>query len=719
MPENSRISNVDNIPSSLQREELAVKPDIKLQASDIFENAPHISGLKSIVRVPKPLTLSKAYQEEYSAIVPLLEKIQQPDILKNKIEFDKLINNIFNELTLNSSPESLQLFGHIRKQLLPMRLAAALTKRIAQRRSTQKQIRRPVLPEPSIEVPKLREDIRTYAHKQILTDAGERAFRGALNQFFIHPYQLSNDQLKALYHVTQTDKLKNDSTRELIISNLRQHFGEKWWNEHLNPTAYATENPIDELINQINENATRLKNEPSNVSSFVPQSLDPVEQKLRILKKSRVIPYIILEPHEALLRQKPKLIDKLSEVRLKESQFPEGFLEEFPEVIHSALSNWFEKSKTERVKNLREMAKKRGELIRARTVMPSEIEKFLNESKLDLMTSTDLPIDVKKLSKALARKILDSVENPTEYSQGQHGIRLFEGNANFSFPVFGSDNRRTEIQKIFLPVGLWVKPITGPGGERSIELEMIGQKLGHGGFNVVYRSRPLTIDLSASSHPMQIQKKVLRQTSFTQETQEAAKLFLQLPESLRNNPEFRTTKPLQNLHRINPSGSLEASDEEYVGDLRKLQDKLTLAQKNRMFAQIAQTIDLLHQAQWVHRDLKPENILIKENKEVPETDPSRYEAFLADWDLMSKIEKTPSDGTLGYLDQLAINGFASPLTDIYALSQMVEKFYSKEGMHQKLKTTFDALQTENKKTAEWNQKYPAFKNFLQIVKNLK
>ncbi len=654
---------------------------------DIFESFPK-SKLQAKLQEPLifqqigALKLKETVQNKYPKLQSLVDEAQKEEVLFNGKKHEKNIDRIYAELSKNQTPESLKLFSQIREVLIKFRARAVLKQKVTKFQKPEEQqlleqsanvekldlvkpaAVTPSLPEPSKTDEKLKRELIEFVNK-IVNGKAEGSFQQALKNISVQRFnELNRNQLIALYHVSQNDVLKNDAMRQILIGNIDKEFPKKF--RILNLLGV---DPIEELKKQVNEKAARLKKEDEEEGEPVQHMpptrpatppLDTFERQLAALKKSRVIPYEILEPHENLLREKPDLIEKLNSVRRTNDQFPKGFIESLPAEIQKSITDWFSKSKADRAKELREIVKKRGEQVRVQTVMPSEIAKFLKASGIQIKVSLKKYVDFDSLSKALARMILDAVENPEKYQKGAYGVKLLKREEEFIFPVFGPENNLVETETIKFPVDLWVKPQFTGDNLRNIEFQMIAEPLGSGTYKTVKASTQLNIGLSDSQHPKNIEKNVLvvSKNDNSDLILEPLKLVQEnFAEEIKSG-KVRFAGLLTQTERKNQGNFMEATDAYYSGDLEQRKD-LSFQEKMAVLGDAAKTYLAMHEKGFIHGDVKPPNIMVDKQKQ----------GLVGDFDFTSKFGMSDTKSEYRYWDNLRQEGYGTPFTDAYGLAK--------------------------------------------------
>ncbi len=319
-------------------------------------------------------------------------------------------------------------------------------------------------------------------------------------------------------------------------------------------------------------------------------------------------------------------------------------------------------------------ARLKGRLVRKKVVQTTQLNREIERQLGHLKTLQDAALGPEQrlnLSRAIARQILDVAENPAKYAE--YGLRLNEGES-YKFPKFDSKNKAVPGGDVVqLPCNIWVS--LSPD-KKSIEVEIQGQKLGSGGFNEVFQAPILIINMSQSQHAMKAERFVTRRSLI--KTKQALYVkpdtpFEEIPEKIRNNPEFRAAGVTSHTDRKLGTGQVEARDLEGKPDWYRL----THAQQIQILVDAAKTLSLLHTENFVHRDIKWENIIAVSDPNLKENDPEKYRGHIIDWDMLNTVGVDKgAKGTKGYADPLAFKGTVTPLTDVYALAKVVIHFYN-------------------------------------------
>jgi serine/threonine protein kinase len=196
-------------------------------------------------------------------------------------------------------------------------------------------------------------------------------------------------------------------------------------------------------------------------------------------------------------------------------------------------------------------------------------------------------------------------------------------------------------------------------GETIREYEIISE-LGAGGYGVVYRAHDTNINRDVAIKV--ILPQYANQPEFIQNFEAEARLVAQL--------EHKDIVPLYAYWRDEQGAFLVMR---YIrgGSLRGMltkQGALPLTRVLRIVEQIAEALNVAHEAGVVHRDLKPDNILVDE----------RGNAYLTDFGIAKQTNQDDQSatgaikGTFAYLSPEQIQQTqVSPQTDIYAFGIML------------------------------------------------
>jgi len=196
-------------------------------------------------------------------------------------------------------------------------------------------------------------------------------------------------------------------------------------------------------------------------------------------------------------------------------------------------------------------------------------------------------------------------------------------------------------------------------GETVREFEIVSE-LGAGGYGVVYLARDTTVDRDVAIKV--ILPQYANQPEFIANFEAEARLVAQL--------EHKDIVPLYSYWHDEQGAFLVMR---YIrgGSLRGMiakQGALPLNIIMRIVEQIAEALNVAHEAGVVHRDLKPDNILIDE----------RGNAYLTDFGIAKQVaedKRSATDaikGTFAYLSPEQIEQTTvSPQTDVYAFGVML------------------------------------------------
>ena len=204
-------------------------------------------------------------------------------------------------------------------------------------------------------------------------------------------------------------------------------------------------------------------------------------------------------------------------------------------------------------------------------------------------------------------------------------------------------------------------------GAGEAELKRVGhyeilEKIGQGGFGVVYIAHDPVLDRKVALkvlHPYHATEPI-RVARFMREARSAAKLHHQ---------------GIVQVHDVVKSEGRMALIMEYVQGRTldvylKENPQLTLEQKLEIAAQIAEALDVAHEAGIIHRDVKPANVIIDESGCVKLTDFSL--ARLLDNSMTQITGDNNVLGTPAYMSPEQCQGQeAVPQSDLYALGVMI------------------------------------------------
>ncbi len=197
-------------------------------------------------------------------------------------------------------------------------------------------------------------------------------------------------------------------------------------------------------------------------------------------------------------------------------------------------------------------------------------------------------------------------------------------------------------------------------GETIREYEIVSE-LGAGGYGVVYRAHDTNIDRDVAIKV--ILPQYATQPEFIKNFEAEARLVAQL--------EHKDIVPLY-AYWHDEQGAFLVMRYIRGGSLRSMiakQGALPLTRAVRIAEQVAEALNVAHDAGVIHRDLKPDNILIDE----------RGNAYLTDFGIAKRLSdddpKSATDaikGTFAYLSPEQIQQTQiSPQTDIYAFGIML------------------------------------------------
>ncbi len=374
----------------------------------------------------------------------------------------------------------------------------------------------------------------------------------------------------------------------------------------------------------------------------------------------------------------------------------------------------------------RQKARELGNKVRAATVFPSEVKKFLDNNLTGLKTAALGLINNEALSKGIAREIL---ELSTSGALDEQGV-LLDTKKIYQFAT--GESLQGGPTPVRLPVEIWVKKT--PDG---VEIEMVGQKLGSGTYKKVFASRTFEMDLSTEKHA----KSSIENTVAAESKNAEANINLLHGVKLiqDNFAEELKAKTIQVAGIVSHAGKLQtnsagevkvvggrrkgdvvvARDIQYDGDLWKIGQKYTI----KALSDVAKTLQRFHAKGIVHRDVKPDNILHKAGR-----------GYLADFDLTQK-QGRGIQSEYRYWDALSKVGYATPLSDAYGLARTTaEVLLGLKDMHDsarysedqiraqlsKLPAEFSAIRNAivavfdaNKKTLDYAISNPAIEGYLK------
>ncbi|MBH1989183.1 MAG: hypothetical protein I8H75_01385 [Myxococcaceae bacterium] len=314
-----------------------------------------------------------------------------------------------------------------------------------------------------------------------------------------------------------------------------------------------------------------------------------------------------------------------------------------------------ELSREARAKQLLE-ANALGRMVRKKTVMPSEIQKFLESNLGDFKRDIS---DLTSISRMIAREILNLDHSGALNTPGTKLLLgksyAFASEAAFKAgKAMPADVRKQEAVSLELPFDMWVQKT-----EAGIEVELVGKKLGSGTYKTVFQSRTLNIDLNSEKHEKSIHRTVLVKAN----TPEANRVIIQGADIVKaalssdmSDPSIRIAGILSKTSRVNRN-KLEAREAEYVGELKTFQG--SLSEKLAVIGDAARTIQRFHEKGIVHRDIKPPNILVSHDKR----------GYTNDYDLTNSFGQSEIRSDYPYWDALSREGIVTPFSDAYGFAR--------------------------------------------------
>lgn len=254
--------------------------------------------------------------------------------------------------------------------------------------------------------------------------------------------------------------------------------------------------------------------------------------------------------------------------------------------------------------------------------------------------------DRANLAKIMAREALEKFSDDQAFEN--HGKRIYVSTEKYIF----RDPVKNITETISSPYDFWVKKT-----DKGIEFDLIGEELGKGSFNTVYKTAKFEIQLLEEKHmreTMQVRPAILRRSTkittkneeSTQEMREAVALVKSKFPDPEQRKELGFDLP-EDTDRTTKKGTVsEASAlEVFQGDyfLWCQGPFVEESEKLEVLGSMARALNALHEKGIVHGDFKPENIFIGKDGR----------AHLGDFDMACEVGSEKSKklcGTPTYVD---------------------------------------------------------------------
>jgi serine/threonine protein kinase len=307
----------------------------------------------------------------------------------------------------------------------------------------------------------------------------------------------------------------------------------------------------------------------------------------------------------------------------------------------------------------------RGWHTRNIVVLPDQLGMILNTPLLE-----DYSSDKKNdLIRALCRELSEMTEHREKY-KGK-SIRLDKSQLK-KYPYFIFE--QSKPSDIVGEFDCWLE--MAPDG-KSINLLIVGNKLGEGTFKEVFKAPTFEISLILDEDRKRKgspSANVLLKPKDAKGVQEGLDLlekvlhlgnqakFAGFPRKRSpsadpsSKPDFEMTQEWYNcdLSQMNEMGAVPLDFNKSARRVAALPDKINI------FLDLAHSLELLHVEGMVHKDIKPANILVKAYEK------GAMEGFLSDFDWLTPIGKGIKNAYV-YWDLAAKNGLVTPYSDSYGL----------------------------------------------------
>ncbi|MES2503435.1 MAG: hypothetical protein V4534_01015 [Myxococcota bacterium] len=240
-------------------------------------------------------------------------------------------------------------------------------------------------------------------------------------------------------------------------------------------------------------------------------------------------------------------------------------------------------------------------------------------------------------------------------------------------------------ERITGPVDAWVTKTS----KETIEIEIIGHKLGSGTFKTVHRTDRLTLTLQKGGPAKELDEKVLSRFNTAAQANIQRSLDLVAKAFPKPDPNLRLAGLLTHLDRTN-AGQTEAREDIYEPLNHAV---LSQAEKTQALADVATSLKLMHRQELVHGDIKPGNILIGKDRRGYVADLDGLDSYLSP-QLASEMF------THGFQDALRVT---TPFADIYALAMTAQHIY---GANNPYSSQIAELNADNERLRAWQDANP-------------